>query len=170
MRTPRMLSKVLTGGAVGLGVLTNGGAAAHAAPLPTGVLTPILTCVTASSNGTYTAHFGYTDTISGNTAIAAGSTSPANYFTPGGTAPGQPSLFVQGSYPDFVLVTAPNSTSITWSLGTGVSTATVGSVPCAPPVLPETPFAVALPASALGIIGASTFILRRRRRDTVLAE
>ncbi len=154
-------AKALTGGALGFGVLASVGGVAHAAP-PGGVLTPILTCVSSNSNGTYTAHFGYTDTIPGNTFIPLGS--PNNSFSPDpAVVPGQPQNFLQGSYPDFLFVTRSNSTNVTWTLGTGASIATAGSTPCAPSaILPEAPWAIVLPASAAGIIGASMFIRRRR--------
>ncbi|MDQ6783703.1 MAG: hypothetical protein M3063_09730 [Actinomycetota bacterium] len=163
MRLPGIVTKALAGGALGLGLLASAGGTAHAAPASGGVLAPILTCVTDNSNGTYTAHFGYNDSIPGNTYIPPGSIIPANYFSPGPTVPGQPQNFFQGSYPDFLFVTEPNSTNVTWNLGSGVSTATVGSTPCAPnTILPETATAIALPAAAAGILGMSAFILRRR--------
>lgn len=168
MRMPGFLAKTMISGALGVGVVASAGGVAHAAPTAGGVLTPTLTCVINNPNGSYTAHFGYNDSIPGNTYIPPGSTNPPNYFTPGSTVAGQPQNFFQGSYPDFLFVTEPNATNVTWTLGTGVSTATAGSTPCGPSaILPEVPLAIALPASAAGIIGTWTLIVRRRRRGAV---
>ncbi len=75
-------------------------------------VTPILECVDANTNGTYTAHFGYNNTYSTNISIAVGN---KNKFSPKPTNRGQTTTFIPGRVIDDFQVNF-NGSNLSWYL------------------------------------------------------
>ncbi len=75
-------------------------------------VSPILECVDANNDGTYTAHFGYENLYNSNLTIAIGS---KNKFTPTPINRGQPSTFTPGRVIDSFQVNF-NGSNLVWYL------------------------------------------------------
>ena len=92
---------------------------------------PILECVTANTDGTLTAYYGYDNNEPNAVTIPVG---PANQFAPAPADRGQPTTFAPGTTPEW-----PNSAffvtfsgaSLSWTLNGTTVTATANATPCA---------------------------------------
>jgi hypothetical protein len=85
---------------------------------PESKLTPLLTCVEVSGDGTtVTAHFGYANTWKNSINVPIGNRpGQVNYFSPAPEGRGQPSSFASGTVNDLFTVTFSSATTLTWYL------------------------------------------------------
>jgi Domain of unknown function DUF11 len=90
------------------------------ATMPASLLIPIVDCLAANGDGSYTAYFGYKNNSSTVYSIAAGANNSAatgnNIFAPGSTVPGQVTSFKVGTVQGAFSV-AYAGTELTWTLG-----------------------------------------------------
>lgn len=130
---------------------------------PDSRLTPRVTCVDVNTDGTITAHFGYTSSWTNQVNIPVGNRpGQVNYFSPSPLDRGQPSKFQPGAFDDVFTVTFTGT--LTWFLddanGTPNSaTASSSSTRCAP--VPALGIDSPLPLALLAIAGG--VLLARRR-------
>ncbi|NOK62478.1 MAG: 3',5'-cyclic AMP phosphodiesterase CpdA [Chloroflexi bacterium AL-W] len=82
-------------------------------------ISPVLECVVANNDGSYTARFGYDYVGRGRTRIAVG---PDNRFTPEPQDRGQPEVFVSGRWRDMFTVDFDGS-DLVWTLNGRTTTA-----------------------------------------------
>jgi uncharacterized repeat protein (TIGR01451 family) len=88
-------------------------------------ITPLLDCIYANGDGTYTAVFGYQNTYSNNVNIPVGNN---NQFLTGNQNQGQPVLFLPGLHQN--VFTVQFNSSLTWKLTSNTITATSSSNLC----------------------------------------
>lgn len=140
--------------------------AADASPLSR--LTPTVTCVEVNTDGSITAHWGYTNVWRSQITIPVGDRKGnRNFFSPGAQDQGQPTAFTPGTQADVFTVTFTGA-SLTWTLDDSKddppnsATATADSTRCTPvPALGvDSPLPLALLAVGLGAM-----LARRSRRD-----
>jgi hypothetical protein len=76
-------------------------------------LIPLLECVDDNGDGTFTAHFGYTNQTNATINVAVG---PQNMFVPGQQDYGQPTVFLPGEHLNVFSVVFPGSEDLKWLL------------------------------------------------------
>lgn len=136
-----------------------------AAASPQSKLTPLVTCVDLNTDGTITAHWGYTNTWTNQVTVPIGNRpGQQNYFSPGAEDRGQPTKFSPGTSNNVFTVTFTGT--LTWFLddanGTPNSaTASSSSTRCAP--VPAFGLDSPLPVIVLTLAGGVLLALRRRR-------
>jgi hypothetical protein len=151
-----------------LAAITIGIAAAPVAAA--GTVRPLVECVFAESDGSYTAVWGYENNTGAVTEIAVGT---GNKFDPKPEGRGQPTRFEVGRQYN-VFTTNWEGTNLTWKLDGNADTASRNAKACANPPVPQgsdSPQALVLIAGTAGVVvvagGASGWMLRRRSRRTV---
>jgi hypothetical protein len=127
---------------------------------------PTVTCVDVNTNGSITAHWGYTNSWSNQVTVQVGNkTSGENWFSPSPEGRGQPTTFQPGTFTDVFTVTF-TGTSLTWTLDdskvapANTATASASSTRCAP--VPALGLDSPLPLALLAV-GACLVVLVRRR-------
>jgi hypothetical protein len=132
---------------------------------PQSKLTPLVTCVDLNTDGTITAHWGYTNTWTNQVTVPVGNRpGQQNYFSPSPEDRGQPTKFQPGTHNNVFTVTF--SGTLTWYLddanGTPNSaTASSSSTQCAP--VPAFGIDSPLPVVVIAVIGGLVLATRRRR-------
>lgn len=133
---------------------------------PTSKLTPLVTCVDVNTDGTITAHFGYTNIWTNQINVPVGNRpGQVNYFSPDPEDRGQPTKFQPGTFNDVFTVTF--SGTLTWFLDDVNSpspnnvTASAGDTRCAP--VPALGLDSPLPLALVAVLGGVILALRRRR-------
>lgn len=124
---------------------------------------PVLECVSANGDGTYTAVFGSNNTAGVTDQVPVGR---ANSFSPAPAGRGQPTTFPPGrSVASFSVPFDGNN--LVWQLNGRTSTASATSRPCgAAPNVAEAPMIIAFGV----VIGGIALLWLRRGRRSVHAE
>jgi hypothetical protein len=131
---------------------------------PQSKLTPLVTCVDLNTDGTITAHWGYTNTWPNQINVPVGNRpGQVNYFSPDPQDRGQPTKFSSGTFNNVFTVTFTGT--LTWFLddanGTPNSaTASSSSTQCAP--VPA--FGIDSPLPVIVLTLAIGLVLAARRR------
>jgi MYXO-CTERM domain-containing protein len=143
-------------------------ASPRAAASPQNTLIPILDCVDVNTDGSVTAHFGYTNNWTNQVTVPAGKPSGGgeNWFLPDPVDRGQPSHFSTGTFHDVFTVTFTSAT-LEWRLSDVNSAydsvvASSSSTRCAP--VPAAGVDSPLPV-VLGAFGIGAIVALRRRRS-----
>lgn len=133
---------------------------------PQNTLVPLLTCVDVNTNGSVTAHFGYTNSWTNQVTVPAGKPNGGgeNWFIPDPVDRGQPSHFSVGTFQNAFTVTFTSAT-LEWRLsdvnGAFDSViASASSARCAP--VPAAGVDSPLPV-LLGAFGIGAIVAGRRR-------
>lgn len=87
---------------------------------------PVLECVSANADGSYTAHFGYSNANIGNVDVAVGA---GNLLTPAPASPPQPTTFLPGMRSGVFSVVF-DGTPLVWRVNGYAATATSSSAAC----------------------------------------
>jgi hypothetical protein len=131
---------------------------------------PLVECVFAESDGSYTAVWGYENNTGAVVEVAIGT---RNKFDPKPEDRGQPTRFEVGRKYN-VFTTNWAGTNLTWKLDGSADTASRNAKKCDAPPVPQgsdSPQAVALIAAAAGVIvvgGATSGWMVRRRRHRAI--
>ena len=133
---------------------------------PQNTLVPLLTCVDDNTNGSVTAHFGYTNSWTNQVTVPAGKPNGGgeNWFIPDPVDRGQPSHFSVGTFQNAFTVTFTSAT-LEWRLSdvNGAFDSVIASAlsaRCAP--VPAAGVDSPLPV-LLGAFGIGAIVAGRRR-------
>jgi hypothetical protein len=154
---------VLSGAAVGVGLVMLARPAAASTPVPVPV--PTFTCAAANGDGTFTYFFGYTlaGAVPENVPIGPNNQFVGSSNQEGDKSLGQPTTFSPGSHPNAFSVTTA-TTNLQWHLS-GTHLKAESSELCTNvPVVSEAPAALVLPLAAAGPFGVWFAAMRRRAR------
>lgn len=162
-RSPRLVALAIAAIVVTLLALSLPEAASAS---PQSKVAPTVTCVDVNTDGSITAHWGYTNTWGSQVTVQVGSrTSGDNLFSPNPEDRGQPTKFQPGTFTDVFTVTFTGA-SLTWTLDdskvspANSATASASSTRCAP--VPALGLDSPLPLALLAV-GACVVVLTRRR-------